>query len=233
MQPIIKMKKVYYIITLLLTVPFAHAQIHELGIFAGGSNFVGDVGRTNYIHPNEPAIGILYKWNKSPRFAWRFSATRAKISGDDSDSDISGRVERDLAFENTITEFSAGFEFNFFDFDQHESGFFMSPYLSSGINYFLYDNLYVMNKQYKTDDNSGSFALPIIAGIKMKISPNLILGLESGARYTFADDIDGSLPKNNSLEPYKFGNINSKDWYIFTGATLTYTFGQKPCYCRE
>ncbi|MDX1317352.1 MAG: DUF6089 family protein, partial [Xanthomarina gelatinilytica] len=21
------------------------------------------------------------------------------------------------------------------------------------------------------------------------------------------------------------------DWYMFTGVTLTYTFGRKPCYC--
>jgi hypothetical protein len=227
------MKKVYHTIVLLLAMQFAQAQIHEIGVFAGGSNFIGDVGRTDYIHPNEPAIGILYKWNKSPRFAWRFSAMRSKISGNDLDSDVAGRRERGLQFENSITELSAGFEFNFFDFDQHQSGFFMSPYLSTGVNYFFHDNLYVVGNQYETDDNSGDFALPIIAGIKMKISRNLILGLESGAHYTFTDDIDGSFPKKSSLESYKFGNVNSKDWYVFTGLTLTYSFGEKPCYCRE
>lgn len=233
MQPIIKMKKVYQIIALLLTVQFAQAQIHEIGVFAGGSNFIGDVGKTDYISPNEPAIGILYKWNKSPRFAWRASAMRSKISGNDLDSDVEGRKDRGFKFENTITEFSAGFDFNFFDFDQHQSGFFLSPYLSSGISYFFHDNLYVIGNEYRTDGNSGSFALPIIAGVKMKISNSLILGLESGARYTFTDDIDGSFPKKSSLEGYKFGNTNSKDWYVFTGMTLTYTFGEKPCYCRE
>jgi hypothetical protein len=26
----------------------------------------------------------------------------------------------------------------------------------------------------------------------------------------------------------KFGNINNNDWYVFSGLTLTYTFGEKP-----
>ena len=35
----------------------ATAQINEVGIFLGGSNFVGDVGKENYIAPNSFAIG--------------------------------------------------------------------------------------------------------------------------------------------------------------------------------
>jgi hypothetical protein len=48
-----------------------YSQIHEVGVFLGGSNYIGDVGSTNHIAPNEP-FGILYKWNKSPRHAYRF-----------------------------------------------------------------------------------------------------------------------------------------------------------------
>ncbi|MBP7470610.1 MAG: hypothetical protein KA782_05930, partial [Flavobacterium sp.] len=56
-----------------------NAQIHEIGVFLGGSNYVGDVGLTTYIAPNEPAFGILYKWNKSPRHSYRFSYSQSKI----------------------------------------------------------------------------------------------------------------------------------------------------------
>jgi hypothetical protein len=48
-----------------------------------------------------------------------------------------------------------------------------------------------------------------------------------GAKYTFAD-IDGSYPTNENLTYLKFGNINNNDWYVFSGLTLTYTFGEKP-----
>jgi hypothetical protein len=73
----------------------------------------------------------------------------------------------------------------------------------------------------------------MIVGVKSNVMPNLILGVEVGARYTMTDNLDGSLPKNENLEPLKFGNINSKDWYVFSGFTLTYTFGEKPCYCAD
>jgi len=227
------MRKITYILTFIFLFQMANAQIHEIGVFAGGSNFIGDVGKTNYIAPNEPAFGILYKWNKSPRYAWRFSVVHSKVKGDDADSDLASRQERGLVFENSITEFSAGFEFNFFDFNQHKSGFISTPYLYTGLSYFRSDNLYVVNKEYHSDDRSGSLALPIIGGIKMKIAESIVLGVEAGARYTFTDDIDGSLPKDNDLNSLKFGNINSKDWFMFTGITLTYTFGEKPCYCAE
>jgi hypothetical protein len=59
----------------------------------------------------------------------------------------------------------------------------------------------------------------------------LILGVEVGARYTMTDNLDGSNPKNKNLAPLRFGDINSKDWYVFSGFTLTFTFGNKPCYC--
>jgi hypothetical protein len=68
-------------------------------------------------------------------------------------------------------------------------------------------------------------------GIKSNILNHLVLGVEVGARYTMTDNLDGSNPKKENLAPLKFGNINSNDWYVFSGFTLTYTFGNKPCYC--
>ena len=69
-------------------------------------------------------------------------------------------------------------------------------------------------------------------GVKAKVLDHWVIGLEAGARYTFKDDIDGSNPTSDKLSHLKFGNINSTDWYVFSGMTLTYTFGNKPCYCK-
>ncbi|RKS25901.1 outer membrane protein with beta-barrel domain [Flavobacterium endophyticum] len=223
------------IITFFCILSFAvsNAQIHEIGIFAGGNNYIGDVGPTNYVKPNEFAFGVLYKWNKSPRHSWRVSYTQGKITSDDKDSDMPARKQRGLNFENSVKELSLGLEFNFFDFNLHESGFLLTPYVYSGISYFRYTELYYLNNQYEEDDKKNSFAIPMTVGVKTRIAEKLILGFEVGARYTFTDNLDGSNPKNDSFDTLRFGNLNSKDWYVFSGFTLTYTFGNKPCYCAE
>lgn len=225
------MKKIFNLLLCFLPFITLNAQIHEIGVFLGGSNFVGDVGSTTYIAPEKLAIGVLYKWNKSPRHAYRFSYTQSTITGNDRDSEETGRSQRGYSFENTVKELSAGLEFNFFDFNLHDYHQKVTPYIYSGLSYFMYDQLHVTGGQTKKDKSSGSIAIPITLGIKSNIAPHWVLGAEVGARYTFTDNIDGSNPSNKAYEPLHFGNLNNNDWYVFTGITLTYTFGQKPCYC--
>lgn len=209
------------------------AQIHEVGVFLGGSNYIGDVGPTDYIAPNEPALGILYKWNRSPRHAWRFSYMQSEITSNDRDSENPGRYQRGYSFKNSIKEVSLGLEFNFFDFNLHDVKRKFTPYVYSGVSYFAYDELFVVGGETKVDYTDGALAIPMTVGVKSNIMPHLILGVEIGARYTFTDNLDGNNPKNENFEVLKFGNINNNDWYVFTGITLTYTFGNKPCYCAE
>lgn len=225
------MGRIFISLLCFFTFTTIHAQIHEIGVFIGGSNYIGDVGSTTYINPNEPAFGILYKWNKSPRHAYRFSYTQSQISGNDQDSKEPGRNERGFRFTNNIKELSAGIEFNFFDFNLHQERPKFTPYVFTGLNYFMYDNLHINNGVIKKNGTNSSFAIPITLGVKTNLSRNFIIGLETGARYTFTDNIDGSNPSNSNL--LKFGNLNNNDWYVFTGITLTYTFGEKPCYCVD
>ena len=227
------MKKIFNLLLCFFPFITLNAQIHEIGVFLGGSNFVGDVGSTTYIAPEKFAFGILYKWNKSPRHSYRFSYTQSTISGNDAQSDESSRNKRGFSFDNNVKEISAGLEFNFFDFNLHDLDTKITPYIFSGISYFKYDDLYVENGVTEKNKKSDSFAIPIILGIKSNISRHFVLAAEIGARYTFTDNIDGSNPEDDSLASNRFGNLNNNDWYVFTGATLTYTFGQKPCYCAE
>ncbi|TPG35476.1 DUF6089 family protein [Flavobacterium pectinovorum] len=227
------MKKIFNLLLCFFPFITLNAQINEIGVFLGGSNFVGDVGSTTYIAPEKLAFGVLYKWNKSPRHSYRFSYTQSSVAGNDYDSKETGRNKRGYSFENTVQELSAGLEFNFFDFNLHDYHPKVTPYIFSGLSYFRYDELYrqVSNPNITTSQRSGSFAIPIILGVKSNIAPHWILGAEVGARYTFTDDIDGSNPNTSNSNIKKFGNLNNNDWYVFSGITLTYTFGQKPCYC--
>lgn len=227
------MKRFILTILCIFALTSMNAQIHEVGVFIGGSNFIGDVGPTTYIKPNEAAFGLLYKWNKSPRHSWRFSYMQSKLTSRDIDSDMPNRHDRGYDFETSVKEVSLGLEFNFFDFNLHELDRQITPYVFGGLSYFRYDSQYVKNGVTRIDDKSNSLAIPMVLGVKSNIYPNIILGFEVGVRYTFVDDIDGSTPKKNEYNTYKFGNINSNDWYVFSGFTLTYTFGNKPCYCAD
>lgn len=208
-----------------------NAQIHEIGLFVGGSNFIGDVGATNYVNPNKLAVGAVYKWNKSTRHSWRASFTQTTLRGNDAHSDDPSREQRGYQFKNSVQELSAGIEFNFFDFNLHDLRRQVTPYVATGLSYFRYDSQYFVNGATEFDKKEYALAIPMIVGVKSNITPNLVLSAEMGARFTFTDNLDASQPEVAGA--VKFGNLNNKDWYMFSGITLSYTFGNNPCYCPE
>jgi hypothetical protein len=206
------------------------AQTYEIGIFAGGANVIGDVGRTNYILPSGPAFGGIFKWNKSKRYAWRASVLYGDFTADDSKSHMQSRQQRGYVMDNSILEASLGLEFNFVEYNLHKLGPAFTPYLYTGFTYFRYDFMYFDALQVQDiNQKEGSFAIPMTVGAKYRLNQFLILGAEIGARYTFTDNLDASNPEGSNFEQFRFGNILSDDWYVFTGFTLTYTFGRKPC----
>ncbi len=227
-----------YIATIILVVTttfLAHSQTYEVGGMIGGANYIGDVGRTNYIAPNSFAFGGIFKWNRSPRHSFRGSILIANIKGDDADSNQGRRKERGLSFSNTVSELSVGMEYTFWDFSMYSGKPASTPYLYTGLTYFWYDALYkTTDDEITSYGGASSVAIPMVIGYKTSLANRFVLGFEIGARYTFTDDLDGSNPVRDKedFQSIKFGNTNSDDWYVFTGITLTVTFGRKPCYCN-
>ncbi len=206
------------------------AQTYEVGIFAGGANIIGDVGRTNYILPSDIAFGGIFKWNKSKRYAWRGSLLYGKFTADDSKSSTTARQQRGYVVDNSVLEGSVGLEVNFVDYNLHKLGAAFTPYLYTGVTYFRYDyNYFNGGVLQDISQKDGAFAIPMTLGFKYRINQFLIFGAEIGARYTFTDNLDASNPEGSNFEEFRFGNIFSDDWYVFSGVTLTYTFGRKLC----
>lgn len=221
---------------IILTIPFVvNSQTYEVGGILGGVNYIGDIGKTSYINPNTFGFGALFKWNRSERHAFRGSILIANIKGDDANSNETRRSNRGYSFENSIQEISIGIEYTFWEFNMYGGGPVSTPYLYTGLTYIGYRALYKkQNDQIIEYDKDGAVAIPMVVGFKTTLGSQMVLGMEIGARYTFTDDLDGSNPVNGLADEdsLKFGNINSNDWYVFTGITLTVTFGRKPCYCN-
>jgi hypothetical protein len=218
-----------------LIVPsLTNGQLLEVGGAIGGSNFIGDVGSTTFISPNNIAVSGLVKWNRSRRHSFRGSLTYTKLEALDRKSSDPRRAERNYQFAKQIIEISGGLEFNFFDFNTFAGGGESTPYLATGISALYHSNFYFNNGVLVPENTkSWAFGIPIIAGYKTTLTDRLILGAEIGVRYSFSDEIDGSLPDSEKLhDDFSFGNLSNNDWYTFTQITLTYTFGRKPCFCE-
>lgn len=219
----------------LFTIQNMSAQTYEFGVFFGGSNVIGDIGSRNYLPPNQMAFGGIVKWNRSPRHAFRASVIYANIEGVDAKSSDPRRQLRNYTFRNNLLEISAGIEFTFLDFNLHDNLTYKStPYLYSGISTAYHNNYYFNGAGAYVDEDTSSWAygIPMVLGYKAQITPHFIFAAEVGARYTFSDEIDGSKPDYDDNRVNSIGNINNNDWYVFSGITLTYTFGRKPCYCN-
>ena len=222
------MVKKFLFCTIILITTIASGQINEAGIIIGGSNYIGDIGPTNYIYPNKLAAGVIYKYNLNPRIALRGTFTYFDISSKDADSDNIGRQVRDLEFTNSIKELAVGVEFSWFEYDLSSFEKARTPYILLQVAAFNYR---VVDEQtgpqeysYKSET---SIAIPFGLGYKTRLFGKFALGAEIGMRYTFTDKIDYNDPDIPELQ---FGNPKTNDWYVFTGINLVYTFGRPACY---
>jgi hypothetical protein len=204
-------------------------QEYEAGIFIGGSNYVGDIGRTNYIYPNTIAGAVFFKYNWNPRIAVRATYSYLPIKGDDLNADANFRKTRGLDFTNTINELALGIEYNFYEYDISSDDKSWTPYMLIELAAFNYNyaNRQTLPGPYELGTKT-SFAIPFGIGLKSKLIGPIAFALETKFRYTFDDDLDYT---TNTIPSLDFGGNNS-DWYMFTGVSLIYTFGRPPCYTK-
>ncbi|MGV8946318.1 MAG: DUF6089 family protein [Lutibacter sp.] len=227
------MKKFVLFTAIVFITITSKAQINEVGLFVGGSNYIGDIGPEYYINPNNIMGGVIYKRNLNPRIAFRSTFTYAKISSDDANATNKARfnrlgVAKGIRFTNSIKELAVGVEFNYFEYNLDDYTKTKTPYILIEFAAFNYN---VVTKETAPEQyeygSKTAFAIPFGIGYKMKLISDFAIALEVRARYTFVDDLDYNNQEINSL---KFGNPKSNDWYVLTGISLVYSFGRPPCY---
>lgn len=202
------LKGLIAVITITLFSLPSSAQTLEIGLFGGGSYYVGEMNPTIPFKNTKLAYGAIARYNINRRWAVRLSFQRGDVTGVDTKT---GRVvEQDYGFQTTVNDIAAVAEFNFMEYFTGSNKNFFTPYIFGGFGYFL-------------SENANSVTIPFGAGIKYSVSERIGLGLEWGMRKTFTDELDGV----NSLE-YQTGVENGADdnstwdWYSFAGLTITY-----------
>ena len=242
------------------------AQYSEVGLFGGGTNFIGDVGDYGFHLPKDFAAGIFYKYNFNEHWAIRVQGNYGRIRNADSLSGFPDRLNRNLSFESEIWEGLVAMEFNFLRFDPGTK-FNHTPYVLGGFGMFWFNpkaeyqgELYELRSLGTEGQNTrgsgtgfyseGSTFFVFGMGYKWAVGQFTTIGLEATFRSTntdYLDDVSGkygdrdaieaahgevaaalsdrSLSQNNTDDNYR-GNPANNDWYIFTGITIQFKFGE-------
>ena len=206
------------------------SQINEIGFFIGGVNYVGDVGTTNYIRPNNTGGTILFKYNLNPRIAIRGNFSYFNLLGNDADSENKIRQQRGESFKNSINEFAVGIEYNFYKYDLSSRDHISTPYILLQMAAVDYETPRLQNpdSSYKFTRNT-SVSIPFGIGFKTKVYGKIAFAIETTFRYTFTDELDYS---TNRFSDFDYAST-SNDWYMFSGISLVYSFGRPACFADQ
>lgn len=179
-----------------------NAQKFHLNLFAGISNYQGDLSDKeitfNHAHP---AGGVGISYDIATHFSIRTGITLAKVSGND---EYGKNRHRNLNFTSDITEANVGleyyitapvekhsltpylfaevavFHFNPYTFDSAGKKYFLKPLSTEG------EGFVPGRKSY----NLTQMAIPFGAGVKLSLSDNVNVGVEIGYRKLFTDYLD-------------------------------------------
>lgn len=136
------------------------AQTLDVGVFGGGSYYLGDINPNLHFVGTQPAYGAFFRFNYKERWGFRLGATQGKIKADDADFNninagqaiLGGGIDindpnliyysvsnRGLNFETNITELSFLIELHFFPFFVGSRKNTWTPYIFAGGAMYLYN----------------------------------------------------------------------------------------------
>lgn len=197
------MKKfIAVIIVLLLGINLkGKSQELEFGFFGGGSYYHGEINPGMPFLETKFAYGLLARYNLNNRLAFRLSAYRGTLTGDDAVAKYN--ENRGLFFSTDITDISLVFEFNFLPYFIGSERSFWTPYIFGGASVFFFNpqaagvdlrDAGTEGQQLGFEERSPysltGFSIPFGIGLKYSLTKRIGLGLEWGMHKTYTDYID-------------------------------------------
>lgn len=201
------------------------AQFIEFGGGIGASHYTGDLNSYPRIgHSHFSGTGI-YRMNFSKIVSVKFALTAGRLSGDDKNPvDVLGE-ERQYSFSHSFVELSSVFEYHFLDHRSDNLRLKWSPYAFLGLGILRLGDTEPAFEDY----SQFQFVIPMGGGVKYLLGKRFTIGLEAGARKTFFDYLDGLSDGDQTIKNFQYGNPLDKDWYFYTGISLTYVLYEIPC----
>lgn len=220
------MKKLLLLTSFICFSLASSAQFIEFGGGIGASHYTGDLNSYPRVEHSHLAATGIYRLNFSPIVSMKFALTFGKISGDDSHPVDALGEQRQYSFQHSFFELSSVFEYHFLDYrPDNNMRLRWSPYAFLGFGLMNLGNTEPAYEDY----SRFQAVIPMGAGVKYLLSKRLTLGLEAGARKTFFDYLDGLSDGDQTIKNYQYGNPNDKDWYFYTGISLTFVLYEVPC----
>jgi hypothetical protein len=189
------------LVMVLIALP-ASSQTLELGLFGGGSYYLGELNPGLHFSGTQLSYGALARLNLNKRWAFRFSYYRGKLQSDDTKNAFI--PNNGLNFQSVINDFSLVAEFNFLEYFTGSKKTYITPYIFAGIGFFTFnpkslDGVVLqplgtegqnVGFDGRSPYNKWGLSFPFGIGIKYSLSERFGLGVEWGMRKTFTDYID-------------------------------------------
>jgi len=224
------MKKYIFLLILFLFFIKCNAQgrgkSSDIGIFAGGSYYIGDINTAKQFYLMNPTFGIFLRRNFNPRYSLRAGIYAGSIGAHDADSKYLYQKMRNYSFYTSLIDFSVLGEFNFIPYMIGDDKKIFSPYTFVGFTFLKAETYHL--------------AIPLGFGFKFNVAKRIGIELEWGFRRAFTDLIDNTtgidIPnrsvQHNSFNSKQTGYYHSNDWYSFVGINLIYKFFEERGNCK-
>ena len=197
------------------------AQYFEAGIFAGVSNYQGDLA-PGFMEASDysPAFGVFGRYNFTGHLGMKVHLYKGVLQASDENGQLKyGIRQRNLSFQSDIYELGIQGEFNFIDFNVMKGDHITTPYVFAGVSGFYFNPIAELDGQlhelqplgtegqglpgYDAKYKLFSIGIPAGLGVKFNFNKKVNVGLEMGVRYTFTDyldDVSGKYPELELLE---------------------------------
>ena len=211
-------------------------KTYDVGLYLGGTGYVGEIGNKSFFAPNRGFFGVLGKLNFNDKIAVRGSFVYMQLHGDDRDADDGYRgfgrgKSLFYSFENRNIEGTIALEYTPFQLFSNSS-LPVSPYLQAGFSVLYGDELYYPLSAGNEDvvaidyGNQTKTAIPLGVGLKAFVSPKIQVGIEYVVHLSSTDNLDGTEPEPDVLAPNRMSYFQKNDIYNYLGLTLTYRLGK-------